>query len=509
MSTCIMVLLLSVGSFLESWESIRQTKSKRLVSRREVLRQQKIRNQLHVNTGKAASGRSINVDADINRQQRQPVARLQPYSSMFAAPQSDWIPKEKTAAASSPMLRVYIYDTLPAQYTSHVKTCIMKLSGVLDAVTTFSSISTKMADIALIQLFETYPGRVYDATEADLYVVPYPHASHCYCAHGWERACAQVNATAIDVIMSRLTYYNDRTAARHMFLLSGVQQFTHPRLLAQPFKLIGGNLSPEQVLEKNRGTIVIPYLNDKARFQEIFTAPASWWTRPRRYAFSFVFGQSSHQRDDPRRVRKLFHLDWIQRNQTELGGLPVYIQAFDHVASAPKDTVWKAFDRYHDSIFCPILAGDSCQQARFFDVMYAGCIPVVLDYSATDVSKHSQEHAWVANLTSWYRQGGETTAAVYPFHRSLVDFGIDYQSCVLTVPAVHQQDVQKLVPAMEYTILHQPDRIRQWQTSLQNCAVRTAFGMGRNAHKHNDAFAQIMRMIQYHLEEVRPGNADA
>jgi Exostosin family len=363
-----------------------------------------------------------------------------------------------------------------------------------------------MADIALIQLFETYPGRVYDAMAADILLVPYPHASHCYCARsGWERGCAQVNATAVhENVMARLTYYNARTASRHLFLLSGVQQFTHARLLEQPFKLIGGNLSPEQVLQKDRGTIVIPYLNDKARFQDIFTAPTSWWTRPRRYAFSFVFGQSSHQqRGDPRQVRKLFHLDWMQRNRTELGGLPVYIQAFDHVASAPKDTVWKAFDRYHDSIFCPILAGDSCQQARFFDVMYAGCIPVVLDYSATDVSERSPEHAWVANLTSWYRPGGETTAAVYPFHGSLVDFGIDYQSCVLTVPAVHQRDVQRLVPAMEDAILHQPDRIRQWQTNLQSCAVRTAFGMGRNAHTHDDAFAQIIRMIRYHLEAVQ------
>jgi hypothetical protein len=104
MSTCLMVFLLSVGSFLESWESIRQTpvKSKRLVSKREVLRQQKIRKQLHVNTGKtSARGNHGKNAAQIDPA----VARLQPYSSMFAVPPSDWKPNEKTAASTgSPLL---------------------------------------------------------------------------------------------------------------------------------------------------------------------------------------------------------------------------------------------------------------------------------------------------------------------------------------------------------------------------------------------------------------------
>jgi Exostosin family len=431
---------------------------------------------------------------------------LPPYQSMFSVPKSLWkLEGAKIAAVTGKNLRVYVYETIPVQYTDEIISCIMRQAGVnASTSSSFSSLSTKMADVAIIQLFRTYPGRVYKVEDADLFVVPYPHAAHCYCADGWEKACGQVDDTTINTIFESLPYYNASTAARHLFILSGIQYFMNDRLIQQPLKLVGGNLSPEEVATKATGTIVIPYLNDKAVFQQIFTAPASWWTRPRHIAFSFVYGAANKRNAgyDPRKIRKHFVKNWAHRNRTELGGLPVYIHSFDPINATPGNSMWTAFDRYHDSLFCPILAGDSCQQSRFFDALFSGCIPVVLRFRKTNNPKEYKD-TWAENLSSWYRSGGESTVAVYPFHKNLVDFGIDYEKCVLTVPAEVQRDVRKLVNAMEKAILYEPMRIQQFQVNLRDCAIRTAFGLGQNAHKYQDAFAQIIYMIQHHLKSVK------
>lgn len=514
-STGLIVVLLSLDSVLEAVQGTNMTPPRNIFfSEKDKERQQQLRDFASGEKVGATSKVTTTTQAAPNERfdhgenlldtiasMNTNATQFYPFLSMFSSPAKDWKRShDDVLAATGKMLRVYVYDSLPVKYTESVTSCIMKLAGVYNS-STFSSLSTKMADVAIIQLFQTYPGRVYNPQDADIFVVPYAHTAHCYCTDGWEKACAQVSDAAIDEVFGSLQYYNSSTAARHLFVLSGIQYFINARLMQQPLKLLGGNLSPTEVVKKTRGTIVIPYLNDKAVFQQIFTAPESWWTRPRHYAFSFVFGQSNKRNTgyDPRKIRKHFQQSWLHRNRTVIGGLPVYLQAFDHVTTAPTNTVWMAFDRYQDSIFCPILAGDSCQQARFFDAMFAGCIPVVLSYHTTDIPER-YKNSWAANLTSWYKEAGETTPAVYPFHISLVDFGIDYDKCVLTVPAKVQRDVRKLVNAMEDAILSHPDKILQLQTNLRDCAIRTAFGMGSNAHKHDDAFAQIIRMIRYYLD---------
>lgn len=520
-STGLAVVLLSLSSFLEAVDGIKKATAfaTAWVPEQHMAEQQQQLRDL-VNEKKIlASSMSASQDAvdGHSNQSYNPIetisswneatAPFKPYTSMFSFPAADWKRKDdEDMAETGKVLRVYVYDSLPVRYTESVLTCIFELSGVHNS-TAFSSKSTKMADVAILRLFETYPGRVYDASVADIFVVPYAHTAHCYCADGWEKSCGQVDDADINQVFGSLQFYNSSTAARHLFVLSGVQYFVNNRLMQQPLKLLGGNLSPEEVVKKSRGTIVIPYLNDRAVFQKVFTAPESWWTRPRRYAFSFVYGPSNTRNAgyDPRKIRKHFRANWLRRNRTELAGLPVYLKALDQVSSAPGDAVLMAFDRYQDSTFCPILAGDSCQQARFFDVMLSGCIPVVLSFSSTDIlSKH--KHSWAENLTSWYREGGETTAAVYPFHSSLVDFGIDYDKCVLAVPAKVQRDVRKLFNVMETIILHHPAKLRKLQTNLKRCAMRTTFGMGINAHKYDDAFAQTIRMIRYYLDGMENNN---
>jgi hypothetical protein len=114
--------------------------------------------------------------------------------------------------------------------------------------------------------------------------------------------------------------------------------------------------------------------------------------------------------------------------------------------------------------------------------------------------------SWAAqSLTSWYKKHGETTAAVYPFNNVLVpDFGIDYDACVVAVTATSFLDAMKLPGVMDQLLRHDPDKILTIRRHLRDCAVRTAFAMGGNAHRgHDDAFAQILRMIDHHLQQLR------
>jgi Exostosin family len=502
-STGVATVLLAFSSLLESMQQTNIRRSIRDVSPPVsddlVMRQQTLRelaslglNTIDTSAPNEDDGANVTSSNDDGR-----------YSSMFTVPDSDWIraPGEALSETSS-LLKIFVYDTLPAKFTTDIIDCIKQRAGVHNA-SSFSSLTTKMADVAVIRLMESYPNRVYDATQADIFVVPYPHTAHCYCSPGWERGCRQVPDHDLDELFASLRYYNASTTAnRHLFVLSGHQYFLHPRILRQPLRLIGGNLLLKDYYDtedrRERGKIVIPYLNDKVVFQRIFQhSNESWWMRPRKFAFAFVFGQSNARNsNDPRKVRKIFHGDWERRKQNVLGGLPVYVRSLDNVMA---NDVWAAFDRYHESIFCPILAGDSCQQSRFFDVMFAGCIPVVLNFTSTDL-RNKYPTSWAADYPSWYKRDGQTTVAVYPFHKGLVPhFGIDYDRCALTVPAEYQRDVKKISDAMENMIVHHRDRIRQLQLNLRECAQRTLFGMGSNAHKYNDAFAQVLRMLQYHV----------
>ena len=483
-STGIALILFLISSLIESIKSTTRTLSR--------LTPDDIRVNSAVETSTGTSSDGLSAISPLTEQQAK--------ASVFSLPLEHWRRKadDEIFIHDAPLLRVYVYDSIPREFSDDIVSCMKDLAKV-DDLNSFSALTTKMADVAFLQLFDTYPGRTNNPDEADIFFVPYPHAAHCYCAEGWQIGCGHVSDTEIDRVFDSLHFYNATTAARHLFVLSGHQFFTHPRLLSQPLKLLGGNLNEEELDRKERGTIVIPYLNDKMLFQEVFHRPDDWWIRPRQHAFSFVFGDSNSRNtgNDPRRVRVIFRDNWIRRNRTELGGLPVHVLSFNTTA-IPKDALWTGLTKYHESIFCPVLAGDSAQQARFFDAMMAGCIPVVLEFSKTVMTK-KHPNSWAVSLPSWYRKKGEVTGAVYPFHDSLVDFGIDYNLCVLTVSARGNDDVMKLPGIMDRMILNEMDRIRTIQQNLKHCARRTAFAMGSNAHKYEDAFALVVRMLSHHL----------
>ncbi|KAK1741967.1 hypothetical protein QTG54_007540 [Skeletonema marinoi] len=189
------------------------------------------------------------------------------------------------------------------------------------------------ADLGLLDLFRTFPGRTKNPDEADIFVVPYPHASHCL----------QLNTV----------------------------WHAHPLLRNVPLSLTHG---PR--LNEGGHHIVIPYLSDDPSFQ-----PSAVKQRgeQRKLALSYFFGSvNRNMGKNYRWYRQLFLEEY-------LGHLPYVVESLGNHHLHSKNGLGYFNSIYKHSVFCPVLPGDSPPQKRFFDVIIMGCIPVVLAFE-TDMT---------------------------------------------------------------------------------------------------------------------------
>jgi hypothetical protein len=124
--------------------------------------------------------------------------------SMFAIPAEKWA---NTSAFVPTKLKVYVYDTLPAKLTTNVEKCLIDTyTNTVDHVENFK------AELGLVNLFRSYPGRTYNAEEAELFVVPYAAVGHCQCHEGYSWNCAQVPNEEMEEMRSRLLFLNETKA---------------------------------------------------------------------------------------------------------------------------------------------------------------------------------------------------------------------------------------------------------------------------------------------------------
>jgi hypothetical protein len=389
-------------------------------------------------------------------------------------------------ATTRPLLRVYVYENLPSEFTTDVEDFVTK-----QKYATMAKADNFGADVPIINLFRNYNGRTYDPTQADVFVVPYPHRSHCLSKladsvryRGGAQHCAVVPKETIDQLLASLSYLNMTTMKKHLFVLSGDKQLNDKRLEEMPLTLTLGPVS-----EMNDGNIVIPYLNNRPEFQPsvIYQRDEDWWTRPRKYAFSYYFGTSSKDMKG-RYLRRVFGRK-IQTYGTSIGNLPIRVKGMRNWTPENKE---EAFEAYHESVFCPCLPGDFPAQKRFFDSMMSGCLPVVV----------SANTSVYPGRKSWFRIHRSSVEASYPFAKGMFYDGmeIDYESFV-----VQAQNVSDIKPAME-AILADPDELRRRQRNLRKFAPLVSYDVDANAPWEN-AFTQILKALKHHLDSssARPG----
>lgn len=262
-----------------------------------------------------------------------------------------FVTKNTPSISTDPLLRIYVYDNIPSYLTVDVlEPCVLnsKVRNVAKKRDNF------MADVHLIRLFETYPGRTYNPNEADVLVVPYPHKTHCICNlnttyNGTGNHCPQVPQHDINLLLSRLSYYNQTTKSRHLFIASGDYGWNNHQLESLPLVL---TLGPKP--ERKKGSLVIPYLNSRPEYQPSVLLKSDWNFDHRKYAFAYIYGDAK-----PRKSRPEFRQAVDETYGTELGGLPFVMEKIKQWTRKRQDDI---FSTYRQSILCPCLPGDNARK---------------------------------------------------------------------------------------------------------------------------------------------------
>lgn len=383
-------------------------------------------------------------------------------------------PPSRENITTSPMLgkiSIYVYDNLRKDVGDDLVEKMRRQYSRRNNTET-----NAQADIALVDLFRTFPGRTEDPTAADVFVVPYPHASHCVSKPTgvWLGACMHVaHGDILEGVVNALDHYvgNER---RHLFLNVINQGNSNPAMRSTPLALTIGP-------RFKSANLIVPYLNNLPSFQPsaVRGRGRDWWTRPRAYAAAYFFGLSNSRMRDSPRVQRRWFMEEVQRNwPPDLGGLPYAIRAIARGQATPSRIFTHV---YKDSVFCPCLPGDTPPQKRFFDVILMGCIPVVLAFDTSGGSG-----------VSWHKPGGTPVEDAYPWiagSNSTRD-EIDYRAFVVEVTG----GVGRVRPVLE-DLLRDHAEIRRRQLALMEHAPYFSYGVGTDAHKHPDAFSRILESL--------------
>ncbi|KAL7536111.1 hypothetical protein ACHAXR_006921 [Thalassiosira sp. AJA248-18] len=384
---------------------------------------------------------------------------------------------------TSPMLgniSIYFYETLRKDVGEDLVNKLREQYAQRN-----NTASNGQADIAIIDLFRSFPGRTDDPKEADIFIVPYPHASHCISKPGgiWLNACGHIGQNLVqDGVFKTLNHYAGNEN-RHLFLNVINQGNSNPVMRNTPLSL---SIGP-----RYKGTnLLVPYLNNLASFQPsaIRNRDVSWWTRPRTYSLTYFFGISNSKMRSSPRVWRRYFLENVQQTWPDnLGGLPYAIRVMPSGKKPPS----RFFSHmYKDSIFCPTLPGDTPPQKRFFDVIMMGCIPVVFSW---DFDSNGE------NRTSWHQPGGQFIEDSYPWIKGSNSVHprneIDYKSFVVEV----RGGVENFRPTIEALMQNYTD-IRRRQLNLMKYAPYFSYGMGSDSHKHPDSFSKILESLRFYLD---------
>ena len=295
-------------------------------------------------------------------------------------------------------------------------------------------------DVAWIDWFQTvYPHTTNDPVEADFFLVPYPHWSHCQC----QKAGTSQNPTCPytfqdwiePTVLQQLPYYNTKTKERHLVILGADFGLVQPAFRnSLSFTLSIGPAQPcVATLRSGRpcGHLVVPYVSTGRQYQPLALTRYSqeWWTRrSRRYSLSAILGSPKQLKWRTEFLEHYPELLNDDNNSTTptMNGLPYNITNLGKVRIPIRQDQAAAI--YRESVFCLILPGDGCAQKRFLDVLHNGCIPLVPRFDTSDDG--------TAYPTFYTWTGACSIRTTYPFAKGtfLMDrnAGIDYESLVLS-----------------------------------------------------------------------------
>ena len=212
-------------------------------------------------------------------------------TSVLLVPESEWPNTTKqesatTTTVTSCPLRLFVYANIAANFSSDLE------DKVVANIRAGTSNDNPNIDLALVKLFRTSPCRTTDPSQADIFVVPYLHCSHCILGgYGYQMECEQVPNSVIDLVFQSLDYFhaNESTREKHLFLASWGMGMTKKIIDRSPMILTVGAKS-----NRNNG-VLVPMVNARPEFQPsvLHSHKEDWWTRPRTYIFSYFYGKAN------------------------------------------------------------------------------------------------------------------------------------------------------------------------------------------------------------------------
>lgn len=424
-------------------------------------------------------------------------------TSVFSFPAPQY--QHDTPSPVKDLLKIFVYDNLNKALGKDVENFLY--NAFTNTSAGFANSDWK-SELALIELFRSFPGRTWNASEADIFIVPYAHAGHCLMTPGWQNGCGHVLPRMIKLLFSSLVHiklYRDR----HLFIRVQGRFLAHKKIDRQSLAITTGPRRADLSTE-----LVVFQFNDAPRFQpsSILSRDEIWWTRHRKYAFSFFFGANNPNIKlmiGGRRFRTYFRQDMEQHygssTNTTIAGMPYQLHVFSTTAATAdhgvnSEKLANAFDSYENSIFCPILAGDTSWQRRFFDAILCGCLPLVISW---DTPKHLGGKSWFLPTSGNSHAITFSVQQTYPFAKGLFngekEVEIDYESFVVECPGnpANESDVSSIRQTIEDLLLHRPNEIRERQLAMQKIALSFTFGMGEDAHRYEDGFARMVRALRF------------
>jgi hypothetical protein len=338
------------------------------------------------------------------------------------------------------------------------------------------------ADFVISKVLAEYQGplRTNDPSQAELFVVPYPSAAYCMCHSKNHRCATWVTVSQLESVFANLTYLNEDTRHRHLFLDS--VDVAHPYFKAKAPLLasIGWKTCPTVV---GCGQLVIPYANTSPQNQPNEIRHTTFEEKV--YALSAFMSPKIDARSDDR-LSFFEEYERLPNNQT-LAGLPTLVNGLHGRKVNGEANTQQA---YRDSVFCPSLRGDYPPQKRFFDVLLSGCIPVVLAHASRE-----------PQVQSYFAPGAPSVVRTYPHAIGSFDgwpeMGIDYDQIVVSVNATCGMPC--MFPMLEDLLINQPDVIREKQRAISRLAPLLSFGMEQNGLQHSDAVAALLVHARHYV----------
>jgi hypothetical protein len=360
-------------------------------------------------------------------------------------------------------------------------------------------------DVVIAKALLEYSGslRTYDATKADVFIVPYPSSAHCACVSGGLAQCQLRNLYLQDNLFVNLAYLNNSTLNRHVFLTSGQSEVSQHLISQLPLVVALEPRENDCPFKRNCGRITMPYVNTNPDYQPDQVYQRLSRPTKRTYALGAIMSTKIHATLE-RNVRAEFmnvsqsimtsyddQTSGQYRRRGGIAGKPIMVSdmtSTDRTLSNERDVL----DLYQDSIFCPCLRGDTPAQKRIFDALLSGCIPVVLEYESYDSRSRYPSH---------FEPKRTSIRTVYPFSigsfKGNPDMGIDYSKIMVTIDGAC--GIPCLVPTLKDLLLNHRDQVREMQENIGRVARLFSFGMEHNSMKHIDAIAAILVRIHHYV----------